>query len=64
MSTEDKIYRAQNLALVGVILLLSPWIMKAGEYFKPDVEVQECRVYHVNAPRPDLRCERKEIDHG
>lgn len=50
--------RAQNWVIVGMILLASPWIMKACEYFKPDVEVQECKVYHVNAPRPDLRCER------
>lgn len=56
--TEDKIYRAQSWVIVGIILLASPWIMKVGEYFKPDVKVQECRVYHANAPRPDMRCER------
>lgn len=58
MSTEDKIYHAQNLVIVGMILLTSPWIMQFGEWIKPEIEVQECRVYHANAPRQELRCER------
>jgi hypothetical protein len=58
MSTEDRIHRAQNLFLVAGILLASPWIIQFGEYIKPEVKERECKVYHVNAPRYDLKCER------
>lgn len=58
MKREDKVYWYQNLSLVGLALLASPWIGEAANYLKPTVEIQECKVYHVNAPRQDLRCEK------